>query len=228
MIERPADQIDAFAAAGADCITIHLEADPHAHRTLAAIRDAGCLAGLAINPGTPAEAVADLAPECDLALAMSVNPGWGGQASSRRRPQKVERLRELVPGECAVEVDGGVDVTTAPLVRRGWSRPAGSGLGRVRGRRPGRGVPADCGGRGGGVGPRTAIRSRRLEAVVALLEMRPRFDALARATKGRVGGGVRGPAVTMDGVTCSGGVCRLTSGKLRPRLPGRRIFTRAR
>ena len=80
MIERPAEQVDFFAAAGADCITIHLEADPHAHRTLAAIRDAGCLAGLAINPGTPAEAVAGLAAECDLMLAMSVNPGWGGQS----------------------------------------------------------------------------------------------------------------------------------------------------
>ena len=57
MIERPADQVAAFAEAGADCITIHQEADPHAHRTLAAIREAGCLAGLALNPGTPAEAV---------------------------------------------------------------------------------------------------------------------------------------------------------------------------
>ncbi len=60
MIERPGDQIDAFASAGADCITIHHEADPHAHRTLAAIREAGCLAGLAINPGTPADVFADL------------------------------------------------------------------------------------------------------------------------------------------------------------------------
>jgi len=113
MIERPSEQVDFFAAAGADCITIHLEADPHAHRTLAAIREAGCLAGLAINPGTTADAVADLAPECDLLLAMSVNPGWGGQSFIASSPAKLERLRELGTDGCAVEVDGGVDANTA-------------------------------------------------------------------------------------------------------------------
>ena len=113
MIERPSEQVDFFAAAGADCITIHLEADPHAHRTLAAIRETGCLAGLAINPGTPADAVADLAPECDLLLAMSVNPGWGGQSFIASSPAKLERLRLLGTDGCAVEVDGGVDANTA-------------------------------------------------------------------------------------------------------------------
>ena len=116
MIERPADQVESFVAAGADCVTIHLEADPHAHRTLAAIRDAGCLAGLAINPGTPAHAVAGLASECDLLLAMSVNPGWGGQSFIPSSPAKIARLRELGPQDCAIEVDGGVDVNTAPQV----------------------------------------------------------------------------------------------------------------
>jgi ribulose-phosphate 3-epimerase len=115
MIERPSEQVDAFAAAGADCITIHLEADPHAHRTLAAIREKGCLAGLAINPGTPADTVADLVHECDLLLAMSVNPGWGGQSFISSSPEKLTRLRELAEDGCAVEVDGGVDVRTAPL-----------------------------------------------------------------------------------------------------------------
>jgi ribulose-phosphate 3-epimerase len=123
MIERPAEQVDAFAAAGADCITIHLEADPHAHRTLAAIRDKGCLAGLAINPGTPADAVADLASECDLLLAMSVNPGWGGQSFISSSARKLERLRELAADACAVEVDGGVDASTAPVCTE-----AGAGL----------------------------------------------------------------------------------------------------
>ncbi len=123
MIERPAEQVDFFAAAGADCITIHLEADPHAHRTLAAIRDAGCLAGLAINPGTPADAVSGLASECDLLLAMSVNPGWGGQSFIASSPAKIARLRELAPEACAIEVDGGVDVNTAPQVVE-----AGAGL----------------------------------------------------------------------------------------------------
>jgi ribulose-phosphate 3-epimerase len=116
MIERPAEQIDFFAGAGADCITIHIEADPHAHRTLAAIRDAGCLAGLAINPGTPADVLADLASECDLLLAMSVNPGWGGQSFIPSSLAKLARLSELAPDGCAVEVDGGVDVNTAPQV----------------------------------------------------------------------------------------------------------------
>jgi ribulose-phosphate 3-epimerase len=123
MIERPAEQVKAFADAGADCITIHLEADPHAHRTLAAIRDAGCLAGLAINPGTPAEAVSGLAEDCDLLLAMSVNPGWGGQSFIESSLQKLARLRELAPSACAVEVDGGVDMRTAPRVAE-----AGAGL----------------------------------------------------------------------------------------------------
>jgi ribulose-phosphate 3-epimerase len=114
MIERPGDQVEAFAKAGADCITIHQEADPHAHRTLTAIRDAGCLAGLAINPGTPAETVRDAAAGCDLLLAMTVNPGWGGQSFIPTSPAKVERLRALAVDGCALEVDGGIDAETAP------------------------------------------------------------------------------------------------------------------
>ena len=116
MIERPGEQVAAFAEAGADCITIHLEADPHAYRTLAAIREAGCLAGLAINPGTPADAVSAAAAECDLLLAMTVNPGWGGQKFIASSPEKVERLAGLAPNGCALEVDGGIDATTAPSV----------------------------------------------------------------------------------------------------------------
>jgi ribulose-phosphate 3-epimerase len=115
MIERPGGQVAEFAKAGADCITIHQEADPHAHRTLAAIREAGCLAGLALNPGTPAEAVHDLADTADLVLCMSVDPGWGGQAFIRSSPAKVARLRELAPG-AALEVDGGIDSETIASV----------------------------------------------------------------------------------------------------------------
>jgi ribulose-phosphate 3-epimerase len=114
MIERPADQIAEFAAAGADGITIHIEADPHAHRTLGAIRDAGCLAGLALNPGTAAAAASELGGSADLVLCMSVNPGWGGQAFIPASPQKIIRLRELAP-DAALEVDGGIDARTAPL-----------------------------------------------------------------------------------------------------------------
>jgi ribulose-phosphate 3-epimerase len=115
MIERPRDQVAEFARAGADCITIHHEADPHAHRTLSAIREAGCKAGLALNPGTPVEAVNDLAGSADLVLCMTVDPGWGGQAFIPSSPEKVARLRKLV-GEAALEVDGGIDESTAPLV----------------------------------------------------------------------------------------------------------------
>jgi ribulose-phosphate 3-epimerase len=112
MIERPEHQVAEFAKAGADSITIHAEATPHVHYTLAAIRDAGCGAGLAICPGTPVAAVAEVAGELDLALCMTVNPGWGGQAFLPWTVPKVERLRALVGSTPAVEVDGGVDLDT--------------------------------------------------------------------------------------------------------------------
>src|SRR6478735_6665396 len=80
MIEQPERHIEAFAAAGADSITFHAEATAHANRTLAAIRELGCLAGIALNPGTPAEAVSELRGFADIVLCMSVNPGWGGQS----------------------------------------------------------------------------------------------------------------------------------------------------
>ena len=115
MIERPSQQVEEFARAGADCITIHQEADAHAHRTLAAIREAGCLAGLALNPGTAPETVAELGDAADLVLCMTVNPGWGGQAFIRSSPGKVARLRELAP-DPAIEVDGGIDAHTVGSV----------------------------------------------------------------------------------------------------------------
>jgi ribulose-phosphate 3-epimerase len=111
MIERPADQVSEFARAGADCISFHFEADAHAHRTLGAIREAGCLAGLALNPGTPAESVVELSGSADLILCMSVNPGWGGQPFIASSPDKVSRLRGLAPG-AVIEVDGGLDAET--------------------------------------------------------------------------------------------------------------------
>ncbi|OLE35402.1 MAG: ribulose-phosphate 3-epimerase [Actinobacteria bacterium 13_1_20CM_3_68_9] len=122
MIERPADQIAEFARAGADCITFHFEADAHAHRTLGGIREAGCLAGLALNPGTPAESVVELTESADVILCMSVNPGWGGQPFIASSPDKVSRLRRLAPAP-AIEVDGGVDEKTVAGVAE-----AGAGL----------------------------------------------------------------------------------------------------
>jgi ribulose-phosphate 3-epimerase len=112
MIERPGDHVSEFAKAGADCITFHVEADAHAHRTLGAIHEAGCRAGIALNPGTPAIAVEVLAGYADVVLCMTVNPGWGGQAFIGSSPGKVRQLRELA-GETAIEVDGGIDADTA-------------------------------------------------------------------------------------------------------------------
>lgn len=115
MIANPEHQIAEFAKAGADSITFHEEATPHAHRTLAAVRELGCLAGVAINPGTPVEAVAELRGMADLVLCMTVNPGWGGQSFIEASPEKVERLAPLV-GSARIEVDGGVDASTAGLL----------------------------------------------------------------------------------------------------------------
>jgi ribulose-phosphate 3-epimerase len=115
MIEAPERQIEAFAEAGADSITFHAEATPHANRTLAAIRDLGCLAGVAINPGTPVEAVAELRGYADIVLCMTVNPGWGGQAFIQGSPDRVSRLAPIVGG-ASIEVDGGIDAATAGSV----------------------------------------------------------------------------------------------------------------
>jgi ribulose-phosphate 3-epimerase len=121
MIERPEQQIAEFAKAGADSITFHAEATPHANRLLGAIRDLGCLAGIALNPATPAEAVSELRGMADVLLCMSVNPGWGGQAFIEASPDKVARLASLAGG-AALEVDGGIDATTAgPMAAAGAS-----------------------------------------------------------------------------------------------------------
>ena len=112
--------IDAFAKAGADILTAHIEAGPHIHRTLQAIRGAGMQAGVALNPGTPAEAVTDLLDLTDLICVMTVNPGFGGQKFIDMT-DKVKRLRAMIGDRPVhIEIDGGVDTTTAPgLVRAG-------------------------------------------------------------------------------------------------------------
>lgn len=121
MIEAPERHIEAFAAAGADSITFHAEATPHANRTLSAIRELGCLAGIAINPGTPVEALIELRGHADIALCMTVNPGWGGQTFIDGSVDKVSRLA-AVAGPAKIEVDGGVDATTAkPTAEAGAS-----------------------------------------------------------------------------------------------------------
>jgi ribulose-phosphate 3-epimerase len=120
MVERPESYVAEFAKAGADGITIHVEATPHANYALAAVRDAGCRAGLALCPSTPVVAVSELTEDFDLVLCMTVNPGWGGQAFLPGSVSKVERLRAAIGDRPALEVDGGIDATTAgPCARAG-------------------------------------------------------------------------------------------------------------
>ena len=108
--------IDAFAQAGADILTAHVEAGPHIHRTLQAIRGAGMKAGVALNPGTPAGAVAHLLDLTDLVCVMTVNPGFGGQKFIDMTG-KVRELRAMIGDRPVhIEIDGGVDPVTAPLV----------------------------------------------------------------------------------------------------------------
>ena len=112
--------IEAFAKAGADIITAHVEAGPHIHRTLQSIRANGVKAGIALNPGTPALAIADLLDSTDLVCVMTVNPGFGGQ-SYIGLEDKVEELRTMIGDRpIHIEIDGGVTAKTAPgLVRAG-------------------------------------------------------------------------------------------------------------
>jgi ribulose-phosphate 3-epimerase len=121
MVERPERQVGDIAKAGADSITIHVEATPHVHHVLDQIRRAGCTAGAAICPATPIETLADVAVETlDLALCMSVNPGWGAQSFIPHSLSKLERMRRALPEEVALEVDGGIhDETAGPVVQAG-------------------------------------------------------------------------------------------------------------
>jgi ribulose-phosphate 3-epimerase len=116
MVARPAEVIGLFAPY-ADAITVHVEADPHPHRLLGAIREAGCAAGLALNPGTPVEHVAELAAELDYVNVLAVNPGFAGQSFIRSTPGRVGRLRGLLPSSARIEVDGGIGRETLPEVR---------------------------------------------------------------------------------------------------------------
>jgi ribulose-phosphate 3-epimerase len=118
MIAPVDPHIDAFADAGADILTAHVEAGPHIHRTVQAIRGAGMKAGVALNPGTPAGAVAHLLDMVDLICVMTVNPGFGGQKFIDMTG-KVRALRDMIGDrEVHIEIDGGVDTVTAPLVAR--------------------------------------------------------------------------------------------------------------
>jgi len=113
MVDRPERHVTAFAEAGADHITVHAEATPHLHYALQAIHGAGCTAGVALCPATPVGAVSEVLADLDLVLCMTVNPGWGGQAFLPGSVAKLERLRGLLGPGVALEVDGGIDASTA-------------------------------------------------------------------------------------------------------------------
>jgi ribulose-phosphate 3-epimerase len=120
MIEHPERYVDAFAAAGANLISVHQEACPHLHRVLGQIRESGAAAGVALNPATPVETLADVRDCCDLVLVMSVDPGFGGQSFIESSTDKIARARAFLPESVAIEVDGGVTtLNAATLVAAG-------------------------------------------------------------------------------------------------------------
>ena len=119
MIERPDDYLAAFAQAGADCISVHVEACPHLHRIVQRIRELGCRVGVALNPATPLSSLEEILPNIDLALVMSVNPGFGGQAYIPSSTAKIRRLRAMIDGlglQVEIEVDGGVGSANAGAI----------------------------------------------------------------------------------------------------------------
>jgi ribulose-phosphate 3-epimerase len=121
MVEHPENQIQAFAEAGADIITFHVEVAPHAHRIIQQIKAAGCKAGIAVNPGTSLALIEELLPYVDMVLIMTVNPGFGGQKFIQGMLEKIHMLRHTIEDmgfDCDIEVDGGINAETSELVRK--------------------------------------------------------------------------------------------------------------
>lgn len=119
MIEEPDRYIDDFVTAGAAMVSVHVEAVPHLHRTVHYIKSLGARAGVVLNPATPASSLQEIARDVDFVLVMSVNPGFGGQAFIRGSVEKLRRVRDVLDaaGSAApIEIDGGIDETTAPEV----------------------------------------------------------------------------------------------------------------
>jgi ribulose-phosphate 3-epimerase len=119
MIEEPDRYLDAFAAAGADTLIVHQEGAVHLNRTVQAIHALGKRAGVAINPATPASLLEEILPDLDLVLVMTVNPGFGGQTFLSGTLEKIRRVRRMIDlckKDCELEVDGGIEPHTAPLV----------------------------------------------------------------------------------------------------------------
>lgn len=118
MIRRPLEYIEAFARAGADLITFHLEADSDVEKTIEAIHAAGCKAAVSVKPATPVEEVFPYLDRLDMVLIMSVEPGFGGQKFMPQAVDKIAALRERAGDGLMIQVDGGVDANTAPLCTR--------------------------------------------------------------------------------------------------------------
>ena len=120
MIQEPDRYIDAFAQAGADMLSVHVEVLPHLHRTVHAIKALGVKAGVVLNPSTPVGALEEIAADVDFVLVMSVNPGFGGQSFIERSIEKVAAIRALLDRSgnraAGIEIDGGIDMKTAPRV----------------------------------------------------------------------------------------------------------------
>jgi ribulose-phosphate 3-epimerase len=131
MIEQPERHVEAFAEAGASVITVHQEACPHLHRVIQLVKEAGCKAGVAINPGTPVAALASVLGDVDLVLAMTVNPGWGGQKAIRSAVAKAAELKTLRRDQgldFLIEVDGGVKVDNIGAFAAADVLVSGSGI----------------------------------------------------------------------------------------------------
>ena len=125
MIEAPEHQINQFAEAGADIITVHVEGCPHIHRAVQTIKELGVKAGIALNPGTPISKAEDILPYVDLVLVMTVNPGFGGQSFIEGMLNKISRLRAELDRKglaAELEVDGGINAEVAPKVVQAGAR----------------------------------------------------------------------------------------------------------
>lgn len=118
MIEEPQRYVEAFVEAGANTVQVHVENTPHLHRTIEHIHALGARAGVVLNPATPADTIREILVDVDIVLAMTVNPGFGGQRFIASAPAKIRRLATLIAERdlgCELEVDGGIDPDTAPL-----------------------------------------------------------------------------------------------------------------
>jgi ribulose-phosphate 3-epimerase len=116
MISDPWKYVEAFVKAGADHVTFHIETTDRPEQMVDAIHELGCTAGICLNPETPVSAIENVAPLCDMVLVMTVHPGFGGQSFILDAAKKLEHIRRIVGPDVRVEVDGGIDPTTAPIV----------------------------------------------------------------------------------------------------------------